>query len=126
MKLRLRENAIRLRLLQPEVRQLQETGNVSENIVFGVNPAESLTYSLRVSAESEKIHAQIINNRIEIFLPVNEAENWADSNEVGLYATQEIGDLGELQIIVEKDFVCVERPLDADNEKAYPHPKMQC
>lgn len=126
MKLRLRENSIRLRLLQTEVKQLRETGNVSGQIIFGVNPTETLTYSLRVTEDSEKIFAQMIDNNIEIFLPINEAENWADTNEVGLYATQDIGDLGKLKISVEKDFVCVERPNDKDNKDAFPHPKINC
>ncbi len=126
MKLRLRENSIRLRLLQTEVRQLRETGNVSEKIIFGVNPTESLTYSLRVSGEAEKIHAQMLNNKIEIFLPVLTAEKWADTDEVGLYETQDIGASEELKITVEKDFVCVDRPSDEDNRDAFPHPKMKC
>lgn len=126
MKLRLRENSIRLRLLQTEVKQLRETGNVSERIIFGINPTETLTYSLRVSEDAETIYAQIIDNHIEIFLPLNEAETWADTNEVGLYSTQKIGDLGELKITIEKDFVCVERPNDKDNKDAFPHPKMKC
>ncbi len=126
MKLRLRENSIRLRLLQTEVTQLREIGNVSERIIFGVNPTETLTYSLRISGETEKIFAQMVHNQIEIFLPLKLAENWADTNEVGLYETQEIGDLRNLEIIVEKDFVCVDRPFDEDNKDAFPHPKMNC
>lgn len=126
MKLRLRENSIRLRLLRPEVRQLRETGNVSEKIIFGVGPAESLTYALRVSDDAERIYAQMTNNGIEIFLPVAEAERWVDSDEVGLYAAQPIGDLGELKIAVEKDFVCIDRPADKDNRDAFPNPKMKC
>ncbi|CAN5307322.1 hypothetical protein BH20ACI1_BH20ACI1_28890 [soil metagenome] len=126
MKLRLRENSIRLRLLQNEVTQLHEIGNVSETIIFGVNPTENLTYSLRTSAEVLEISAQMIDNQIEIFLPMLMAEKWADSDEVGLYGTQEIGDLAVLKIIVEKDFVCVDRPFDKDNKDAFPHPKMKC
>lgn len=126
MKLRLRENSIRLRLLQSEVAQLRETGNVSERIVFGVNPAENLTYSLRVSEDANEISVQMINNQIEVFLPLNTAETWADTNEIGLYGEQKIGDLTSLKIIIEKDFVCVERPADADNRDAFPHPKLKC
>ncbi len=126
MKLRLRENSIRLRLLQSEVAHLRETGNVSEQIVFGTNPAENLVYSLRVSADANEISAQMMKNQIEIFLPLDMAENWADTNEVGLYAEQQIGDLMTLKIIVEKDFVCVDRPADEDNKDAFPHPKMKC
>ena len=126
MKLRLRENSIRLRLLQSEVRRLREVGSVSERIMFGMNPAKNLTYSLHISGEAEKVYAQMTNNQIEIFLPLKMAGNWADSEEVGLYETQNIGDLGELEIIVEKDFVCVDRPFDDDNEDAFPHPRIEC
>lgn len=126
MKLRLRENSIRLRLLQTEVRRLSERGEVSETIVFGAGAAETLTYTLRVRAEAEKISAQISCNRVEISLPQNAAKNWAETNEVGLYAEQTIGEAKRLKIFVEKDFVCVERPADADNKDAFPHPKMQC
>ena len=125
MKLRLRENSIRLRLLQSEVVQLREIGNVSETIVFGINPAENLTYSVRVSEDADKISAQMTDNQIEVYLPLNASEIWADTNEVGLYAEQKIGDSTTLKIIVEKDFVCVERPVDADNKDAFPHPKMK-
>ncbi len=123
MKLRLRENSIRLRLLQSEVRQLREIGNVSETIVFGVNPTENLTYSLRVSAEATEIRAQMMDNQIEVFLPLKTAENWADTDQIGLYETQAIGDLATLKIIVEKDFVCVDRPLDEDNRDAFSVPE---
>lgn len=126
MKLRLRKNSIRLRLLQTEVRQLRETGNVSEEIAFGAGPAETLVYALRVSGEAEKIHAQMMAGQIEIFLPIKEAELWADTDEVGLYGIQDIGDLDELKIAVEKDFVCADRPGDEDNKDAFPHPKMKC
>ncbi len=126
MKLRLRENSIRLRLLQSEVIQLCEIGDVSETIVFGINPTETLTYSLRISAEASEISAHKTDNQIKIFLPLLTAENWADSNEVGLYSEQKIGDLATLKIIIEKDFVCADRPLDADNADAFPHSKMKC
>ena len=126
MKLRLRENSIRLRLLQSEVIQLREIGDVSETIVFGINPTDNLTYSLRISAEASEISAHKTDNQIEIFLPLLTAENWADSTEVGLYSEQEVGDLATLKIIIEKDFVCVDRPLDADNADAFPHPKLKC
>ena len=126
MKLRLRENSVRLRLLQSEVRQLREIGNVSETIVFGIKPTETITYALRVSGETKTIYAQMNNNQIEVFLPLAVAESWADGEETGLYETQKIGDSGELKIIVEKDFVCVDRPFDSDNQDAFPHPKMEC
>lgn len=121
MKLRLRENSIRLRLLQSEVRQLREIGNVSETTIFGINPTEHLTYAVRVSAETETISAQMIDNQIEVFLPFLTAEIWADSDETGLYGEQKIGDSTVLKIAVEKDFACLNRPSDPDNLDAFPN-----
>jgi len=126
MKLRLRKNSIRLRLLQNEVRQLRENGNVSETITLGVTTSENLTYCLRNSAEADNIFAQFTDNQIEIFLPSKVAEDWADNEEVGLYAEQTIGDTTDLKIIVEKDFVCLDRRKDSDNKDAFPHPKTKC
>jgi hypothetical protein len=126
MKLRLRENSIRLRLLQTEARQLRETGKVSETIIFGSNAEEKLIYSLRVSEDKNEISARIKGSKIEIFLPLDMAISWIDSDETGLYADQKTGGSTNLKIIVEKDFVCVERPLDTDNKDAFPHPKMNC
>lgn len=126
MKLRLRENSIRLRLLQSEVKRLREMGNVSERITFGIGPTETLTYSLQTSADAEKISAQMMDNQLEVFLPIATAENWADTQLVGLYETQSIGEADELNISIEKDFVCLDRPADADNNDAFPHPKTEC
>lgn len=123
MKLRLRENSIRLRLLQSEIRRLRETGKVSEKIVFGANPAETLVYSLLVSSQTKKIYARMSANQIEVFLPQTIAENWIDTEEISLHQTQKIGDSVELKILVEKDFICADRPSDADNFDAFSPPK---
>lgn len=118
MKLRLRENSIRLRLLQTEIRQLRETGKVSEKIGFGLSSAETLVYSLLVSSEAEKIYARMSLNQIEVFLPENIAENWIETDAISLNQTQKINDTSDLKILVEKDLICNDRPLDADNTDA--------
>lgn len=126
MKMRLAKNSIRLRLLQNEVRRLREIGRISETIDFGVGTNEKLTYSLRNSAEASDVFVQFADNQIEVVLPVKMVEDWADTDEVGLYAEHALGDITHLKIIVEKDFVCLDRPKDADYKDAFPHPKTKC
>ena len=126
MKLRLRQNSIRLRLLQNEVRQLLETGSISETIAFGIDTSENLTYSLRNSEEAADIFAKVADNHIEVFLPIKMAEAWADTEEIGLYAEQKIRDTTDLKIVIEKDLVCLDRPEDPDNKDAFLHPKTKC
>lgn len=127
MKLRLRENSIRLRLLQSEVTQLRETGNVSETITLGVKPTEKFIYALRVSDDLSDVHAQMLNNHIEIFLPVAEAEFWMNNDEeIGIYTVQSISSDIDLSITVEKDFACPTRPADLDNTDAFANPEVEC
>ncbi|MGI8669475.1 MAG: DUF7009 family protein [Aridibacter sp.] len=127
MKLRLRENSIRLRLLQSEVNQLREIGSVSETITLGIKPTEQFIYALRISDDIKNVHAQMLNNHIEIFLPVTEAEFWMNNDEeVGIYAVQSITENLDLNVTVEKDFACPTRPADLDNGDVFPNPELEC
>lgn len=124
MKLRLRENSIRLRLLQGEVKILKETGTVSEKIMF--SKSQILVYTLKVSENMSEIFADFKDQEITIEIPKQTAQDWIQTNLVGLENEQKIDDEKTLKILIEKDFVCLERPLDKDNADAYPHPKIKC
>lgn len=124
MKLRLRENTIRLRLLQSEISKLAEFGEVTEKITFGLT--QTLSYRVKVSAQHLEISAEFSHSEISILLPPEIAKNWIETNLVGVEKEQKIDEFLTLQILVEKDFVCVDRPLDIDNLDAFPHPKMKC
>ena len=123
MKLRIRGNSIRLRLLRGEVAQFSATGAVSETVNFG---QLSLIYTLRASGAASKISAKFANNEIIITVPDALARDWAESNEIGFEAEQLISANETLKILVEKDFVCLDRPDDADNRDAYPHQSINC
>jgi hypothetical protein len=127
MKLRLRENSIRLRLLKSEVDQLRETGNVSETITLGVKPTEQFIYAVRISDDLNNVQAQMLNNHLEVFLPVAEVEFWMNNDdEVGIYAVQSVSSDIDLNIAIEKDFACLTRPEDLDNRDAFPNPEKEC
>lgn len=124
MKLRLRENSIRLRLLQSEVKQFRESRIVSEKIRFG--DARILIYTLKASDDAEKISAGFSNNEIIVEIPFETARNWTETALIGLEFEQRIDENSTLKILIEKDFVCLERPFDEDNADAFPHPKIEC
>lgn len=124
MKLRLRENSVRLRLLQSEIKLLKESGSVSENITFG--NTQILTYRLQISAEGRAISAKFQDNQIIVEIPSESAENWINSEQVELKNEQNSNAGKPLSILIEKDFVCIDRPLDSDNADAFPHPKLNC
>ena len=124
MKLRFRENSIRLRLLQSEVKALRASGSIAEKITFG--SSSDLVYRLRISDESKTISADFHGDEIVVEIPSDVAFDWIDTGKVGLEIEQETGNGKPLKILIERDFVCVERPADADNADAFPHPKMKC
>ena len=126
MKLRIKGNSIRLRLLRSEVDRFASAGQISEEIEFGPDGSSYLRYSLVTSPEAETISARIRGNEISIVVPTAVAQNWASTDEVGFDCEQPIGSGMSLHIMVEKDFECVDRPDDPDRADAYPNPNVTC
>lgn len=48
---------------------------------------------------------------------------WAQSDQVGIYVTLDLGLHGNLDLVVEKDFACMDLS-DADNLDTFPNPKI--
>jgi hypothetical protein len=138
MKIRIKGNSLRLRLLRGEVSQLGKGGRVTETIQFGALPHEQLIYSLEVSRNAKKINAQFANNRITVTIPESTARNWVETEQIALENDQLIENgiqinerqndatLNVLKILIEKDFVCLDRKDDPDNADAFPHPTGKC
>lgn len=124
MKLRLRENSIRLRLLQSEVSELRIHGIVSEKIQFGA--FQTLIYTIKVSRRAEEISARFEDGEITVEIPASAARDWTETNLIGLETEQKINENTGLKITIEKDFACPDRPADADNADAFPNPKTSC
>lgn len=123
MKLRLRENSIRMRLLKSEIAQLGKEGVVSEKIRFSVD--QKITYTIRVDQTASKIFSRFENAEITVNIPADLARNWIETEKVGLEHYQSIDKEPGLDIMLEKDFVCLTRPMDGDNLDAFPNPESE-
>lgn len=121
MKLRIRGNSIRLRLKRGEVDRLAAGNKLVEETEF---PGSAFGYSLELS-DNEDMLASFENGRIEISMPREIIPEWADTDLVTLYTEQELPGDGKLEILVEKDFTCLEpghhRNCE-DDQDTYPHP----
>ncbi len=127
MKLRIRNNSIRLRLTQSEVAQFRENGYVEEVIEFGAVPASRLTYALMAAAENDAengIASKFEDSKITISIPSLQARQWVDSDQVGIEIDQNIGDGNKLRILVEKDFACAAPRDGEDDSDAFPNPNL--
>ena len=126
MKLRIRGNSLRLRLLRGEVERFGADGRVTETIQFGES---QLSYSLEASSEAQAICARFSDNRITVTIPDETARNWVESEQVSLTGEQSFKNGASenvLTILIEKDFVCLDRKNDPDNADAFPHPTGKC
>ena len=84
MKLRTRADSVRVRLKRGEVNQLAAGSSVVEQTHF---PNAVLTCRLDVT-EGDDISASFSNGTIALSVPRSKVLNWANTDEVSLYAEQ--------------------------------------
>ncbi len=121
MKLRIRGNSLRLRLKRGEVDLLAAGKSVVEETHF---PGAVLCYRLDVT-DDEAMQAHLENSSLIIRLPASEVSGWATTDDVSLIAEQDLPDGGQLTILIEKDFSCLEpghHREGEDDEDTFPHP----
>jgi len=59
-----------------------------------------------------------------ISVPRSIIREWAGTDQVSIHARQPTGDDGDLRILIEKDFECVDAPPDESQEDAFPNPQL--
>ena len=123
MKLRIKGNSIRFRLLRSEVERLSAAGTISEEVVFGIRPDQVLRYAIAVSDGVDEIEAEFSDSQILVLVPESMALDWFASDELTIKREIEIDGETTLTVLIEKDLVCLDRPDDPENADAYPNPK---
>jgi hypothetical protein len=121
MKLRIRENAIRLRLKRSEVEQIVSGRSIVEETHF---PDSVLTYRLEVSDDGRP-SASFDKGNLTIRLPDSEIVQWARTDRVSIVAEQPLQDSGVLSLLIEKDFKCLapgHHRAREDDDDTFPHP----
>lgn len=120
VKLRVRDNSIRLRLTRSEVELVRADGLVRGRVPLA--GANNFDYVLESSPATIKPEAHISNNVLTVRVPEAEILRWSGSDEVSISATQKLADGVELGILVEKDFACLTPREGEDETDMYPHP----
>ena len=121
MKLRIRDNKIRLRLSRSEVDALRSEGLLRASIPFPEGARFGCT--LESSPASVVPTAHFENDVVLIRLPEAAVREWADSDQVGIAGEQAVEGEGVLSILVEKDFACLSPREDEDETDMFPHPE---
>ncbi len=123
MKLRIRDNTIRLRLTQTEVGTLRADGRVTATTAFP--GGARLVYAVESDSDSAELNATMQDGLITVRVPAAEAGAWTDSDEVSLRGEQDLGGGEVLGLLVEKDFACLAPREGEDESDMYPHPNAE-
>jgi len=118
MKIRIRENSLRIRITQSELKELLAGNKVVSSIQF---PNETqLTYGLSpVNNESTSI--QYRENIISIQIGTLDMETMAEEQSVGVQSIHNTGEQS-LDLLIEKDFTCL-HPRGVEDKDTFPNPK---
>jgi hypothetical protein len=124
MKIRTRGDSVRVRLKRGEVDQLAAGCSVVDQTHF---PNAVLTCRLDVT-DFDDISASFSDGTIALTVPRSRVLVWANTDEVSLYAEQNLSETGFLSVLIEKDFRCLEpghhRGCE-DDEDTFPHPSAE-
>jgi hypothetical protein len=121
MKLRIKGDSLRVRVSRSEVARLLAGDCVEETVHFTPEARAKLTFTLQKEPALSRPTVQYTENRVAILLPGDQANAWGTTDQVGIAEDIGLGNLGSLAILIEKDFACLDRSLE-DNEDTFPNP----
>jgi hypothetical protein len=121
MKLRIKGNSLRLRVSRSEFARFQAEGRLEETIHFTAAPEATLTYALESALTPSPVTVRYGSGEVTVILSKDRARIWSDESEVGVYTTLDIAPVGSLEVVVEKDFACLDRS-DEDNSDTFANP----
>jgi hypothetical protein len=120
MKLRIRDNSIRLRLTQTEVDTMGNDGVVEARV--SVPGGGGLDYVLRSSAKTDRVTARFSDGALTVILPGTDVKQWVSTDQVSIAADEMLDDGDVLKILVEKDYACLAPREGEDESDMFPHP----
>lgn len=108
MKIRCEQNSIRLRLRKSELVQLRAEQWLKSELHFPNGTV--FAWELLLNEELADITADFSDGKLAIRIPASTAQNWMDTEQVGMECFLPLGDGHALHVLVEKDFPCKDRP----------------
>ena len=120
MKLRIRGNSIRLRLMQNEVKTLEQTAQVKDLVAFP--GGEEFVYQLKISDRFEAVKD---SNSLTVSIPEPDAFRWIQTEEVGIENSFELPNGEMLNLLIEKDFNCLTNRPNEDESDTFQNPSAE-
>ena len=122
MKLRIRGNSIRLRLLRTEINDLGAGKKIEETTRLGPNPEDIFTYSLAPHPDPSPVLTHWVQQALHITLSKALAVELAETNRVSISEKIIFGDT-VLKVLIEKDFKCLTTREGEDESDNFENPQ---
>ncbi len=107
MKLRCVHNSIRIRIKKSELQKLDSEGILTETVSLG--GTTMFAFALGVDAMRDEVNAELVDNLLAVHIPLVQAQQWINSNQVGIEVNYPLENGENLHILIEKDFPCIDR-----------------
>jgi hypothetical protein len=123
MKLRIKGNSLRLRVSRSEVARLLRNDRLEETVHFAPEANAKLTYALEPESSVMEPTVRYTENTVTILIPLDQASTWCATDQVGIAGRVSLGSFGSLDLLIEKDFACLDRS-DEDNRDTFANPNV--
>ncbi|MBV8672519.1 MAG: hypothetical protein JOZ33_03710 [Acidobacteriaceae bacterium] len=122
MKLRIKSDSLRIRVGRSELERFLREGRIEDTIHFGAAPEARLTYALEASpVEAAQTQVRYSPQEVAVVLTPGQIRQWNQKEEVGVYTQVPLAPGSALEVVVEKDFACLDRD-DEDNKDTFANP----
>ena len=122
MKLRIKSDSLRIRVGRSELARFLREGRIQDTIHFGAAPDARLTYVLEASpVEAGETQVRCSPQEVAVVLTPGQIRQWNQEEQVGVYTQVPLGQGASLEVVVEKDFACLDRN-DQDNQDTFANP----
>ena len=123
MKIRIKGNSIRIRIVKTELDTFGKDGILEERTDFG-NAA--LIYRLQSKQGIQQLEAAMEDNIITLYVPEEMKQEWVNTNVVGYNNNMELGNGKKLFLLLEKDFKCLDAEVLEDQSDNFDNPSHTC
>ncbi len=121
MKIRIRDNSIRLRLTRSEVERFGKDKYIKGITEFG---DAVFTYAMCIDGAVTEISADLTDNKITMHIPASIAETFLATDAVGFQNEQLLANGKKLFLLFEKDFKCMDDEVLGDQSDNYENPSV--
>jgi hypothetical protein len=121
MKLRIKGNSLRLRVSRTEIERLLRRERLEDTIQFAPQADAKLTYALEQASSASLPTVRYTEGEITVVIPADLAETWCTTEMVGIAESVNLGAFGSLDLVIEKDFACLDRS-EEENQDTFANP----